>query len=306
MPCCLPPRDQRTDPGIPCTGAHELPASVVENSVLPSTQPSLASPNRICEIVVPPAAPIGACATDAGGVVSVTKCWPPSVVCLTVELRSKPLGGLCRRVPEHPVVVESNGAYGYGREAGRLAGGGALLTPAAGGADWSAARCSTVRPTPAVEADAAPKSFGVAEALLAVATVGDGLAVRSVPATSEPCPCGRTPMATAAMATTATAPSALAPLRRCWRLRAPAWMRSIASGGTGTLRPRECRTSRSRRSKSSRRLLGHRPTPSVGPSDSANWYASRRREARAREAWLFTVPTDDPINAAICASDMSS
>ena len=55
-----------------------------------------------------------------------------------------------------------------------------------------------------------------------------------------------------------------------------------------------------------RRKLAHRPTPSAGPSDSANWYASRRREARAREAWLFTVPTDDPINEAICASDMSS
>jgi|SRR5665213_1137516 len=54
------------------------------------------------------------------------------------------------------------------------------------------------------------------------------------------------------------------------------------------------------------RLLCHRPTPSAGPSDSANWYASRRSDASAREAWLFTVPTDDPISAAICASDMSS
>jgi hypothetical protein len=57
-----------------------------------------------------------------------------------------------------------------------------------------------------------------------------------------------------------------------------------------------------------RRLLAHRPTPSVvgPPSDSANWAASRRNAASARDAWLFTVPTDDPINAAICASDWSS
>jgi hypothetical protein len=53
-------------------------------------------------------------------------------------------------------------------------------------------------------------------------------------------------------------------------------------------------------------LLGHRPTPSAGPSDSANWYESRRSDASAREAWLFTVPTDEPMTEAICASDMSS
>jgi hypothetical protein len=36
------------------------------------------------------------------------------------------------------------------------------------------------------EAEAAPKSLGVAEALLAAATVGDALAVRRLPATSDP------------------------------------------------------------------------------------------------------------------------
>ncbi len=100
-------------------------------------------------------------------------------------------------------------------------------------------------------AEAAPKSLAVGDVLLAAATLGDGLAVRRVPATFDAWLWGRTPIATAAIAMIATAPSALAPARRCWRRRAPAWMRSIASGGTGTPRPRECRTSRSLRSKSS-------------------------------------------------------
>jgi len=50
-----------------------------------------------------------------------------------------------------------------------------------------------------------------------------------------------------------------------------------------------------------RKIAAHRRT-----SPSANAPESLRSDASARDAWLFTVPTDEPITAAICASDMSS